>query len=304
MTARIWLIGGPTASGKSALALRLARSLGGEIVGADALQIYRDLRVLSARPSAEEEALVPHRLYGVADASESWSVGRWLDAASAALADIAARGKAAVVVGGTGLYFRALTHGLAEVPQVAADVRRRAAEAFERLGEAAFREDLRGRDPQAEARISPGDRQRLTRAWEVHEATGRPLSGFQADTRPHLAAGSWRAAVLAPPREALYGRCNRRLGDMVEAGALEEAAALMARRLDPALPAMKAVGLRELASYLDGERSLEEALALARQETRRYAKRQSTWFRNQTPTWPRIATEDAEAQWRALTALD
>lgn len=303
MTTRIWLIGGATASGKSALALRLAREIGGEIVGADALQIYRDLRLLTARPSEAEEALVPHHLYGVADAAESWSVGRWLAAARAALDDIGSRNRPAVVVGGTGLYFRALTHGLADVPPIDPAVRRLAGETFDRLGEAAFRDDLRARDPLAEARISPADRQRLVRAWEVHAATGRALSDFQARTAPLLAPGAWRAVALDPPRTELYARCDLRLGAMVEAGALVEVAALVARRLDSHLPAMKAVGLRELASYLAGERSLDEALELARRETRRYAKRQSTWLRNQTPDWPRITDVDPEAQWRALAAL-
>lgn len=269
-------------------------------MGADALQIYRDLRVLTARPSPVEEALAPHHLYGVADAAESWSVGRWLLAATAALSDIAGRGRPAVVVGGTGLYFRALTHGLADVPQIDAPVRARAAATFEEIGEVAFRDDLRVRDPLAEARISPGDRQRLLRAWEVHEATGRALSAFQAETTPVLAPGAWRATAIDPPREALYARCDLRLGTMVESGALEEVAVLMARNLDPQLPAMKAVGLRELNAYLRGERTLDEALDLARRETRRYAKRQSTWLRNQTPDWPRITTLDPDAQWREL----
>jgi tRNA dimethylallyltransferase len=303
MSARIWLIGGATASGKSALALKLAQALDGEIVGADALQLYAGLRVLTAGPGEAEKALVPHHLYGVADAAEAWSVGRWLAAAQDALADIAARGRPAVVVGGTGLYFRALTDGLADVPAVPIEVRRRAAETFDRLGEQAFREDLGRRDPLAAQRISPRDRQRLVRAWEVHEAAGRPLSDFQAETRPVLEPGAWTAVLLEPPRAELYARCDLRLGQMVEAGALEETAALIARGLDPALPAMKAVGLRELASFLAGERPLDEALALARQETRRYAKRQSTWFRNQTPDWPRITSLDPEAQWRDLSAL-
>jgi tRNA dimethylallyltransferase len=303
MTARIWLIGGPTASGKSALAIRLARAIGGEIVGADALQVYGGLRVLTARPTPEEEALVPHHLYGVADPAEAWSTGHWLRAACAVLEEIAARGRPAVVVGGTGLYFRALTHGLADVPAIPAAVRRAAAEAYDAKGEAAFREELRLRDPAAEARISPSDRQRLLRAWEVHGATGRPLSDFQAETRPALEPGSWRAAALEPPREALYARCDARLGQMVAAGALDEVRALTARRLDPQRPAMKAVGVRELAAHLSGELDLDEALELARRETRRYAKRQSTWLRNQTPDWPRVAATDPEIQWLELTKL-
>jgi tRNA dimethylallyltransferase len=292
----VLLIAGPTASGKSALALRLAETLGGEIVNADALQLYRDLRILTARPTPEEEARAPHHLFGVADAADGWSVGRWLKAAAAALDDIASRGRPAVVVGGTGLYFKALTEGLAEIPPVPAALRQAVAARYDSIGEAGFREELAARDPLAAARISPGDRQRLARAYEVHEASGRSLSDWQAQTQPTLAAGSWRAAVMEPDRAVLYARCDARLGAMVEAGALDEVAALMARGLDPALPAMKAVALRELAAHLAGETSLEAAMDLARQETRRYAKRQLTWLRNQTPGWERLRTaEDVEA---------
>jgi tRNA dimethylallyltransferase len=287
----VLLIAGPTASGKSALALRLAETLGGEIVNADALQLYGDLRLLTARPSLEDEARAPHHLFGVADAADGWSVGRWLEAAVKVLEDIGARGKTAIVTGGTGLYFRALTEGLAEIPPVPAAVRQAAAARFEALGEAAFRAELAQRDPAAAARIEAGDRQRLLRAAEVWDATGQALSDWQAQTRPTLAAGAWRAVVMEPPREVLYARCDARMERMIAGGALEEAAALMARGLDPMLPAMKAVGLRELASHLAGERSLEEAVVLAQQETRRYAKRQLTWLRNQTPGWERLRTE-------------
>jgi tRNA dimethylallyltransferase len=290
--APVLLIAGPTASGKSALALRLAErrgaSLGGEIVNADALQLYADLRVLSARPTAEEMARAPHHLFGVADGADGWSVGRWLDAALPILADIAARGRRAIVVGGTGLYFRALTQGLAEVPAVPAAVRQAAAAAFERLGEDAFRQALAARDPAAAARIAPGDRQRLLRAHEVAEATGRALTDWQAGTQAPLRPDQWRAVVLEPDREALYARCDARLAAMIEQGAMEEVRALTARRLDPLAPVMKAVGVRELAAHLAGELTLAEALALAQQETRRYAKRQLTWFRNQTPEWERL----------------
>jgi tRNA dimethylallyltransferase len=284
--AGVSLIAGPTASGKSALALALAERIGGEIVNADSMQLYRDLRILTARPTADEEARVPHHLYGVADAADGWSVGRWLRAATETLADIAARGRAAVVVGGTGLYFRALTHGLAEVPPVPETARRAARARWDRDGEAAFREALRALDPAAETRIAPGDRQRLTRALEVAEATGRALTDWQAATPGGLSA--YEAMVLDPPRNALYARCDARFEAMVENGALDEARALLARDLDPALPLMKATGLRELGRHLSGELSLEEAVALGRQETRRYVKRQSTWFRNQTPGWRRI----------------
>ena len=297
MEARIWLIAGPTASGKSALALRLTEAEVGEIVGADALQLYRDLRVLSARPSAADEARAPHHLFGVADAADGWSVGRWLRAAEDVLAGIAARGRPAIVAGGTGLYFRALTEGLADIPAVPADARRAAEQAFDAHGEAAFRADLRALDAIAEARIAPGDRQRLTRALAVTRASGRALSAWQADTKPALAPGTWRPVVLEPPREALYARIDARLQRMVAAGAVEEARALLARGLSPSLPAMKAVGLRELT---DPALSPAQALAAAQQATRRYAKRQLTWFRHQTPAWPRIEALDPDEQWRRL----
>ena len=298
--ARIWLIAGPTASGKSALALRLAEATGAEIVNADALQLYRDLRVLSARPTTEEEARAPHHLFGVADAADGWTVGRWLKAALGVLDEIHGRGRPAIVVGGTGLYFRALTQGLADIPAVPPALQREVEARFDAVGEAAFRTLLRAGDPVAEARIAANDRQRLTRALAVAEASGRPLSAWQADTRPALRADAWRGVVLDPPREALHARCDQRLELMMDQGAVEEAAALTARGLEDRLPAMKAVGLRELAAYARGETSRAQALAAAQAATRQYAKRQTTWFRNQTPDWPRMAAMAAEDQWNAL----
>jgi len=245
-------------------------------------------------------ARAPHHLFGTVDAADGWSVGRWLRAAGAVLADIEARGGSAIVVGGTGLYFRALTVGLADIPAVPARIRHAAEQAFDAAGEAAFRAALRALDPDAEARIAAGDRQRLTRALAVAQASGRPLSAWQADTRPTLAPGSWRAVVLEPPRAALYARIDERLVSMVAAGAAEEARALAARGLEPKAPAMKAVGLREL---VDPALSPAQALAAAQQASRRYAKRQLTWFRHQAPTWPRIEASDPEAQWAALKRL-
>jgi len=300
MAPRIWLIAGPTASGKSALALRLAEASGAEIINADALQVYRDLRILSARPSPEEEARAPHHLFGVADAADGWTVGRWLRTALAVLDDIRARGRPAIVVGGTGLYFRALTWGLADIPSVPATVQHEVDARFDTLGEAVFRDQLRAADPVAEARIASNDRQRLTRALAVAEATGRPLSAWQADTRPALPADAWRAVVLDPPRDALHVRCDARLELMMDQGAVEEAAALTDRGLEDRLPAMKAVGLRELAAYARGETSRAQALAAAQAATRQYAKRQTTWFRNQTPDWPRVTATEMEDQWHAL----
>ena len=290
--APVTLIAGPTASGKSALALRLAGSTGGEIVNGDSMQVYGDLRVLTARPSPRDEAAVPHHLFGVADAAEAWSVGRWLKAATVILAEIAGRGRPAIVVGGTGLYFRALTQGLAEVAAVPAAVRAKVQALYDEIGEAAFRTRLAEVDPASAERIATADRQRLTRAYEVFAASGRPLSAWQARTDPTLTPGSWRGLVLEPPRETIYARCDQRLAAMLEAGALEEVARLIGRGLDARLPAMKALGVAPFAAYLRGDLGLDEALARARRDTRRYAKRQVTWFRNQASDWPRAQGAD------------
>ena len=301
MTRRIWLIAGPTASGKSALALRLAEAVGAEIVGADALQLYRDLPILTACASPEERARVRHHLVAEVDSAEAWSVGRWLRAATEQIEGIAGD---VVVVGGAGLYFRALTQGLAEAPEIPPQVRAEAQARFEAEGEEAFRAALAKIDPAAEARISPGDRQRLTRALEVYLASGQSLSALQASSTGALSAGSWRAVALEPPREALYARCDQRLEAMVAGGVLAEVAALMARGLDPDLPALRAVGYREFAAHLRGEISLAEALAAAQMETRRYAKRQMTWMRGQMADWPRIVGLEPEDQWRQFLALN
>jgi tRNA dimethylallyltransferase len=280
----ITLITGPTAGGKSALAMRMAEETEAEIVGADSMQLYAGLPILTAAPTGEEMARVPHHLVGVVDAATSWSVGRWLEAALAALADIAVRGRPAIVVGGTGLYFAALTRGLADIP---AAPRGDSESLYHDVGETKFREILRALDPSAEARIEAGDRQRLVRAHAVPTQTGRSLSDWQADTTPALPPGSWRALVIEPPRELVYQRCDARFVTMVGAGALEEVAAMAARNLDPQLPALKAVGYRELAAHLAGELSLDEVIRRGQQETRRYAKRQLTWLRGQTPEWER-----------------
>lgn len=304
MRPRIWLIAGPTASGKSALALRLAERTGAEIVNADSMQLYAGLRVLTAAPSPDETLRAPHHLFGTVDPADGWSVGRWLRAATQLLEDIAARGRPAVVVGGTGLYFRALTRGLAEVPPIATDVRRATAAEYEALGEALFRERLATVDPAAAARIAPGDRQRLSRAWEVYAATGRSLTDHQASADGALPAGSWSAVALEPSRPQLYARCDARLQAMVRDGAVEEVRALLARDLGADLPAMKAVGVREFAAHLRGEIDLETAIAAAQQETRRYAKRQLTWMRGQMADWPRLDAADPELQWRQFIARE
>ena len=284
----VTLIAGPTASGKSALALNLARETGALIINADSQQLYADLRVLTARPSPEDEAQADHRLYGVADAADAWSVGKWSRAALNLLDIARADGRPAILVGGTGLYFTALTRGLAEIPPVPQSVRDAVEADYMAQGEAAFRARLAEIDAEAARSIEQGDRQRLVRAMSVHSASGRALSDWKADTRPLLSPGSWRGRVIEPDRADLYANCDRRVDLMMENGALDEVRALTARNLSPALPAMKAVGVRELAAYLAGEVGRDEAIDALKQATRNYAKRQLTWFRNQTPGWARV----------------
>jgi tRNA dimethylallyltransferase len=274
------IVAGPTASGKSALALRLAGDYRGTVINADALQCYRDLRILTARPGAAEEAKAPHLLYGFLDAAERGSVARWRDLALGALAASLAEGRLPFVVGGTGLYLRALIGGLAPVPDIPPAIRDEVATLHRRLGGATFRAELARFDPVAAARFPAGDRTRLTRAFEVVRATGRSIGEWQNAT---AAPTPYRFAtiLLAPPRDVLYAACDRRFTAMIGAGGLDEAAALLARGLKPDLPAMKAVGLPELIHHLRGETSLDDAVAAAQQATRRYAKRQTTWFRHQ-----------------------
>ena len=283
----ITLIAGPTASGKSKLALERAERTGAVIVNADSQQLYADLRVLSARPSGEDEIRVEHQLYGVADAADAWSVGRWTRAIMPLLEMLGDAGRPALIVGGTGLYFTALTKGLADIPEVPIAAREEAGALYDTEGEAAFRLRLTAFDPPAAAAIAPGDRQRLTRAWAVARATDKSLSDWQAETRPLLTPRTYERLVVEPDRAALYANCDARVATMVEQGALDEVRALTARGLDPVLPAMKAVGVREFAAHLAGEMPIDAAMEAVRQATRNYAKRQLTWFRNQTPDWPR-----------------
>lgn len=283
----IQLIAGPTASGKSRLALETAERTGAVIVNADSQQLYADLRILSARPTAEDEARADHRLYGIADAADAWSVGRWSRAVMPVLAELAAEGRPALLVGGTGLYFNALTRGLADIPDIPDAVRDEIGALYDSAGEGSVRRRLVEADPESEAAIARGDRQRLIRALAVLTVTGQALSVWRADTRPLLAEGSWEALVVEPPRDRLYAACDARVAAMIDQGALDEVRTLVARRLDPTLPAMKAVGVRDFAAYLRGEVSLTEAINAVQQATRNYAKRQLTWFRNQTPAWSR-----------------
>lgn len=297
--ARIVLIAGPTASGKSAAALALAKKLGGTVVNADAMQVYRDLRIVTARPSPADEAAVPHRLYGVLDGAERCSAGRWSRLAAEVIGEITARGGTAIVAGGTGLYFRALEEGLSPVPEAPADIRAAAERRRDELGPAMFRAEVIAQDP-AMARLPEGDAQRQIRAWEVFAATGKPISHFQALPRTPLIGAIDARVVVEPARAVLYARCDVRAAAMLEEGALEEVRALLARRLDPALPAMKALGVAEIAAFLGGDIDRGGALAMLQQNTRRYAKRQLTWFRNQAAGWPRA--ENAESAAAAIAA--
>jgi tRNA dimethylallyltransferase len=289
---RALLIAGPTASGKSAAALELAKAFGAVIVNADSMQVYADLRILTARPTVEEEASAPHRLFGAIDGAVNFSVGAWSRCALEILAEIGE--KRAVFVGGSGLYFRALTEGLSDVPPVPATVRERIRAEAERRATADLYAELAALDPSTAARLPPSDRQRTLRALEVLEATGRPLASFQgARAAPAFPPGEWTGLFLAPDRDALYSRIDARFDAMLYRGALDEAAALMRRRLDPALPVMRALGVRQLIAYLEGRLSLAEAAESAKLETRRYAKRQFAWARHQLPGFQWVAPEAA-----------
>jgi tRNA dimethylallyltransferase len=278
------LIGGPTASGKSSLALRIAETGRGVVINADSMQLYRDLAILTSRPGADEEARAPHRLYGILDAAVPASVATWLELAAREIEAAAAAGRPAVVVGGTGLYLHALLHGLAPVPDVPAAVRREALAMFRALGSGGLHAELARRDPVMAARLRPSDRQRVVRAYEVLAATGRSLAAWQADPPLRVDLPEPRVAlVLTPPRALLHQRIAQRLQAMIAAGALEEVAALRARKLDPQLPAMKALAVPQLCAHLDGRLHLKDAVADAITQTRRYAKRQLTWFRHQLP---------------------
>ena len=295
--ARIILIAGPTASGKSALALGVAAERGGVVINADSMQVYRDLRILTARPDAEEEARVPHRLYGFVDAAVTYSVGQWLHDVRREIARARAEGRTAVIAGGTGLYFHALEHGLAEIPEVPADIRGDLRKRMDREGPEALHAILETRDAEAAARIRSRDRQRIPRALEVVEATGRPLSAWQreAHAAAPLAGASALRIVLAPPREVVYRRADERFDAMLKAGALDEVRALADRKLDPRLPATKALGVPQLIAHVEGRLGLEEAIETTKTQTRRYAKRQMTWMRGNMTGWTWIRASHIEA---------
>jgi len=288
------LIAGPTASGKSALALELAQKTGGVVINADSMQVYRDLRVITARPTPEEEARVPHRLYGHVDVAVNFSAGHWVADATAALAEARAQNRLPIFVGGSGLYFKALTRGLSAVPPIPPAIREGVRARLERDGVEALHAELAQRDPDTAERLKPRDRTRIARALEVVAATGRSLTDWHREGLPPLLPqGQSNALFLAPDRDQLYTRIDARFDAMLKAGALEEVAALAARHLDPLLPAMKAHGVPALIRYLSGEITREEAAEIGRANTRHYAKRQFTWFRHQLPEFVWVKPEEA-----------
>jgi tRNA dimethylallyltransferase len=282
MGPRIIIIAGATASGKSALAISLAQKLGGVIINADSQQMYCELRVLTARPTPEEEALVPHRLYGTLPACENCSAGKWLTFAKMEIDWAHAQGRTPIVVGGTGLYLKALMQGIADIPDIDASVRSQAVSDYASMGKDAFAERLKLVDAEFFQRLNMYDKQRLVRAYEVWLGTGKSLSWWQRQSvTPPYAKESFEVTVVNITREEIYRRCDARFLKMVEEGAVEEVRQLLALNLPPELPAMKSVGVKELSTYIRAEISLEMAIKKAQQATRNYAKRQLTWLRTQ-----------------------
>ena len=287
----ILLIYGPTASGKSALGVDLARHFDGEIINTDSMQVYQGLPVITAQPNVDEKNGIPHHLYGHMDIDQSGSVARWRDEALATIKDVKKRGKMPILVGGTGLYFEALTRGLADVPPVGDKAVAQAATVLENGGMEALRTEVARIDPAAAARIQGGDQQRLLRALSVYFQTGTALSDFHKNTHPALPAGSWCAMSLKPPRDILYERITHRFTEMLQIGALDEAHFAAQRAVSQTRPAMKALGLNALVCHIKGQIGLEDATQSAVRDTRRYAKRQYTWGAGRFSHWPVIQGE-------------
>ena len=275
------VVAGPTASGKSALAVGIAESVGGAVINADSMQVYRELKILTARPGQEDFDRAPHRLYGFRALNDPCSAAVWRALAVAAITEVWAAGQVPILCGGTGFYIRALLEGIAPIPEISNVVRAASRELHGSLGGVAFRARLAQRDPVMAARLADGDGQRLVRAFEVIEATGRSLAEWQADDLESTSNFDALTIVLMPERPPLYATCDARFHEMMRRGALAEASAVAALDLDPTLPGMKALGLPELLSCLHDEISMETAIKLAQRATRRYAKRQTTWFRHQ-----------------------
>jgi tRNA dimethylallyltransferase len=297
------LIAGPTASGKSALALALAQQINGVIVNADSAQIYRDLRILSAAPTSDDLQRAEHQLYGVQDGALPCSAAEWAAMARREVAEIHAKSCTPILVGGTGLYLRTLLDGIAPVPAIDPDVRARVREAD--VADNYLK--LRTFDPQRAEKLKPGDTARINRALEVILSTGRTLSEWQEQREGGIAdAVELRPLILLPPRKWLYARCDERFARMIDEGAVSEVEALLARNLNPNLPVMRAIGVRDISAYLRREATLDEAIATGQQATRRYAKRQYTWFAHQPPAeWPRFKEAlDIDRLCEALALLE
>jgi tRNA dimethylallyltransferase len=291
---RAVLIAGPTASGKSALALALAKRFSGTVINADSMQVYRDFRVLTARPTREEEAQAPHLLYGHVDAAENYSVGRWTVDAARALAEAEAEKRLPIFVGGTGLYFKSLLQGLSDMPPVPAEVRARVRAEAKDVSAPVLHARLAERDLRMASALRPSDRQRVIRALEIFEATGRSLAEWQQSPgKPLIDPKNVLPVFLSVERAELRARIDARFDEMLSKGALDEVRTLVARKLDPALPALKAHGAPGLSRYLSDEISLEEASTSGKTDTRKYAKRQETWFRHQMKGWPWVKPKDA-----------
>jgi tRNA dimethylallyltransferase len=284
------LIAGPTASGKTALALDMAAQHGGAIINADSMQVYRELRVLTARPTPEEEARAPHHLFGHVSVTDAYSVGRWVADVEAALAACRDAGRRPIIVGGTGLYFKALLEGLAPVPNVAADIRAHWRRQAENQRSGVLHGILASRDPEMAARLKPADLQRIVRALEVLDSTGVSLADWQRmRSVPLIREADAECYVILRDREVVRARCDERFDAMVASGALDEARALATLDLDPALPAARAHGLRALQAYLRGEVDLDAAIAAGKLETRQYVKRQETWLKRHMIAWKVIS---------------
>ena len=291
----ILIVAGPTASGKSSLALAAADKYNGVIINCDAMQVYRELRLITARPSSEDEAKVPHKLYGVIPAAEACSAGIWRELAVAEIETCWRADRLPIVTGGTGLYIRALMEGLTDIPEIPREIREEVTERRDQIGPEAFRQELAKFDPVSAERLNPTDSQRMIRAYEVYLGTERSLTDWHqvAPTTPSLEA-NYQSIIFEPPRDELYAKCEARFDWMIDTGVLDEVHALMELNLEPSLPAMKALGVPELITYLRDKMTLEDAVSAAKQATKRYAKRQMTWFRGQIVQKHRVNAQYSE----------
>lgn len=294
-TCQAVLIAGPTASGKSGVALNLAEHLGGTVINADSMQVYADLHLLTARPGAQDTQRIPHLLYGTVSGSTAYSTGQWLHDVRGMLPALREKGTLPIFAGGTGLYFKALLEGLSPVPEIPDDIRRRWRVERTGIPSQELHAILAQRDPSAALTLAPGDRQRIVRALEVLDATGRPLTEWQKQPGVPVIAPSQTLKIhLSPERTALYARCDARFNKMMREGALHEVTNLLAENLSPDLPVMRALGVRPLSDHLRGNLSFEKAVTQAKTETRRYAKRQLTWARGQMTAWHWLETQNRE----------